>query len=221
MQDPAGGEDNIIGHPGTQTPGQPGSRTIGQSARPITDLDPDGQNNVPVPDQSDGPTHDFMSPGRITDSIADHLSAGKCRLITTRTGTGQAGTRLDRSGEHRGEKGTEKEEMKGEGRVLLEPALPRVLAKPRRCYLIDSTAHIAAQVGVPRPMTHDKLEHNSPTPYTLVPAGGPQRVRAPAPSSSSSSSSSFLPGPSSTARHFQAGACGHGHPPPLPFSRWP
>lgn len=56
VQDPAGGEDDIIGHPGTQTAGQPGSRTIGQSARPVTDLDPDGQNNVPVPDQSDGPT---------------------------------------------------------------------------------------------------------------------------------------------------------------------
>lgn len=50
-------------------------------------------------------------------------------------------------------------------------------------------------VDVPRPMTHDKLERNSPTPYALVPAGGPQRVRAPAPSSSSSSSSSSLAPP--------------------------
>lgn len=42
--------------PGT---GQPDSRTIGQSARPIADLDPDGQNSVPVPDQSGGSTDDF------------------------------------------------------------------------------------------------------------------------------------------------------------------
>lgn len=83
--------------------------------------------------------------------------------------------------------------MKGEGRVLLEPALPRVLTKPHRCYLIDSAPHIAAPVAVPRPTTHDKMEHNSPNSYTLVPAGGPQRVRAPAPSSSSSSSSSPPP----------------------------
>lgn len=45
---------------GDDTAGNPDSRidsrTIGQSARPIADLDPDGQNNVPVPGQSDGST---------------------------------------------------------------------------------------------------------------------------------------------------------------------
>lgn len=167
------------------------------------------------------PPDDFMSPGRITDSIAYHsarFSVRKCRLITTEQGLGRPGRDWTEAASIAGRKGTENEEMKGEGRVLLETALPRVLTKPHRCYLIDSAAHIAAaRVGVPRPMTHDKLEHNSPTPYTLVPAGGPQRVRAPAPSSSSSSSSSSL-GPSSTARHFQAGACDHGRPPTLPFS---
>lgn len=177
------------------TGGLPGARAVGQSDN-RRDLSPTwtqtAKTMLPCLANQMAPPDDFMSPGRITDSIAYHLSAGKCRLITTEQGLDRFGTQLDRSGEHRGEKGTEKEEMKGEGRVLLERDLPRVLTKPHRCYLIDSAAHIAAQVGVPRPMTHDKLEHNSPTPYTLVPAGGPQRVRAPAPSSSSSSSSSSL-----------------------------
>lgn len=44
--------DNIAGNPDSRID----SRTVGQSARPIADLDPDGQNNVPVPDQSDGST---------------------------------------------------------------------------------------------------------------------------------------------------------------------
>jgi hypothetical protein len=57
---------------GEDTAGQPDSRTVGLSARPIADLDPDGQNMLPRPTNQMAPPDDFMSPGRITDSIAYH-----------------------------------------------------------------------------------------------------------------------------------------------------
>lgn len=42
--------------------GRPGSRTVGQSARPIAGLGPDGQNMFPCLTNQTAPLDDFMSP---------------------------------------------------------------------------------------------------------------------------------------------------------------